>query len=51
MSAKLGPGWLNEYKVKWDMLPAIISRALYAQLARVNQPSRLVEVSSVVADS
>lgn len=45
VSAKLGPGWVYDYKVKWEMLPVIISRAVHAQLARYNQPSRLVEVS------
>ena len=45
VSAKLGPGWNYEYKVKWEMLPVIISRALHEQLAKNNQPSRLVEVS------
>lgn len=44
MSAKLGPGWVYEYNVKWEMLPVIISRAVHAQLARHGQSSRLVEV-------
>lgn len=44
VSAKLGPGWNYEYKVKWEMLPVIISRALHEQLAKNGQPSRLVEV-------
>lgn len=44
MSAKLGPGWVYEYKVKWEMLPTIISRAIHAQLAQHGQSSRLVEV-------
>lgn len=49
VSAKLGPGWIFEYKVKWEMLPVIISRALHAQLAQYNQPSRLVEVTRQTA--
>ncbi|CAM9249952.1 unnamed protein product [Scytosiphon promiscuus] len=51
VSAKLGPGWIDDYKVKWEMLPVIISRALYGQLARFNQPSRLVEVVRTVVFS
>ncbi len=44
VSAKLGPGWVYEYRVKWEMLPVIISRAIHAQLAQHGQSSRLVEV-------
>lgn len=47
VSAKLGPGWYYDYRVKWEMLPVIISRALHAQLAKYNQSSRLVEVAIV----
>lgn len=41
---QLGPGWQFEYRVKWEMLPVIISRALHAQLAKYHS-SRLVDVS------
>lgn len=44
VSARLGPGWNYEYRVKWEMLPVIISRAVHAQMAKNNQPARLVEV-------
>lgn len=44
MSAKLGPGWVYDYKVKWEMLPVIISRAVHAQLGQYGHSSRLVEV-------
>lgn len=44
VSAKLGPGWNYEYRVKWEMLPVIISRALHAQMAKYGMPPRLVEV-------
>ncbi|CBJ30424.1 conserved unknown protein [Ectocarpus siliculosus] len=51
VSAKLGPGWVYEYNVKWEMLPVIISRAVHAQLARYGQSSRLVEVVRTVVFS
>ena len=47
VSAKLGPGWVYEYKVKWEMLPVIISRAIHEQLARNGQSCRLVEVRAL----
>lgn len=48
VSAKLGPGWVYEYKVKWEMLPTIISRAIHAQLEQLGQSSRLVEVREIL---
>ncbi|CAM9787899.1 unnamed protein product [Pylaiella littoralis] len=51
VSAKLGPGWVYDYKVKWEMLPVIISRAVHAQLAQYSQSSRLVEVVRTVVFS
>ncbi|CAM9124767.1 unnamed protein product [Choristocarpus tenellus] len=49
--SKLGTGWFRNYRIKWEMLPVIVARAVQAELTMGHQPGRLVEVVRTVVFS
>ncbi|CAM9580962.1 unnamed protein product [Discosporangium mesarthrocarpum] len=50
ISAKYGAKWMDNYRVRWEMLPVIIARAVQAQVSKHQQVPRMV-VRTVVFSS